>query len=112
MAIANLANVPGNPAEMAAWSFAHMAHHRDMISAVRIKYAIELPEYALDLVNLNDPGPFEDNHQLMHNDLDAILGTYNYDLTSVDLTNVEQRASWVYLNFQSHQAEGAALGVP
>jgi hypothetical protein len=111
MSLAILANVPDTPEAMAEWSFAHMAHHRDMVTKIYQLYNINLPIYALDPVNLDDPTNFIDTHQVMHNDIDGLVNLPPYDLTGVDLTNFEQRESWIWLNFQSHLAESQALGV-
>ena len=107
MAIANLFRVPTNEAEEQAWSFSHMASHRDFIRVVLVKYNIVIPEYSID--------PFgedvADVHQQMHNDLDPIIGVAGFDLTDVNWKDPQQRASWVWLNATLHQQEGTKLGV-
>ena len=73
MAIADLYNIPGDDRSMSQWSFAHMAHHRDMIRVVQQKLNIHLDEFILDPVNLDDPIQFLDQHQQMHNQLDRLF---------------------------------------
>lgn len=111
MAVANLANVPTTDAEMAAWSFSHMAHHRDLADYVLQKYGIMLTVYLLDPINTTDAEGFLYQHQTMHNDVDAVLGLDGYDLLGVDWQNLEEREAWIRLNFQSHYAEAEASGV-
>lgn len=107
MPVANLFSVPKNRAEEGAWSFSHLAHHRDLISTVQRVFNITLPEYAID--------PFGDNvadlHQQMHDDLDAIIGVSGFDLSEVNWKDANDRASWIFLNATLHQQEGAKLGV-
>lgn len=107
MPVANLFSVPRNDGEEGAWSFSHLAHHRDMIRVVQQKFGITLPEYAID--------PFGDSvadqHQQMHNDLDPIIGVQGFDLADVNWKDPQQRAAWIYLNATLHQQEGTILGV-
>jgi len=108
MAVASLFNVPGTDQEMAAWSFIHMAHHRELNEAILRLRNIALPEYILDPVNLADPQAFLNQHQQMHNNTDAVLGVSGYDLTEVDWADAGQRAGWIYLNATLHVAEAEA----
>jgi hypothetical protein len=111
MGVADLFNVPVSNDEMARWSFAHMAHHRDLNAAIMSQYGVQLPEYILDPVDLNDPQSFLNQHQLMHNNNDAILGVQGYNLSEVDWSDPKQRAGWIYLNATLHVAEANATGV-
>lgn len=111
MALADLFNVPNSDEEMAKWSFIHMAHHRDLNSAIYAKYGDVLPEYAIDPIDLSDPGSFLDLHQQMHNNNDAITGISGYNLSEVDFNDKSKLAAWIYLNATLHVAEAGALGV-
>jgi hypothetical protein len=110
MTVALLFNIPSTDEEMAAWSFAHQAHHRDINAAILQERKIALPEYILDPVNLSDPVAFLDLHQQMHNNTDGVLGIPGYDLTDVDWSDEGQRAGWIFLNAQLHVAEANATG--
>jgi hypothetical protein len=107
MPIANLFFVPQTPEQEAAWSFSHLANHRDFIRTVQQKFGIVLPEYAID--------PFGDDvadlHQTLHNDLDSLIGVQGFDLSEVNWKDPQQRAAWIFLNATLHQQEGAILGV-
>lgn len=111
MGLADLANVPADSDEMAAWSFAHAAQHRDQIAAVYRIYRIALPEYLITPVNLRDPGQFAQLHQAMHNAIDAVLGIDGYDLTNAAFQDPQELAAWIDLNFQSHYIENGILGI-
>lgn len=102
MAIANLANTPNTPEELAAWSFSHMAQHRDENAAIYRIYGVVLPEFLLDPINIKDLGTFSNQHQLWHNDVAAVLGTQGFDLTNVNWEDPEQREAWIGINFQAH----------
>lgn len=111
MAIADLYNIPTDTASMQQWSFAHMAHHRDMIRVVQQTLNIHLDEYILDPVNLNDPIQFLDQHQTMHQQLDRLFGISTFDLTQVKWDDPGQRSGWIWQNAQLHLQEANATGV-
>lgn len=111
MAVADLFNTPVSDSDMSQWSFAHMAHHRDVNAAVMQQFGVNLPEYILDPVDMRNPGSFLELHQQMHNNTDAIIGVSGYDLSAVDWNDEKQRAGWIYLNAQLHVAEANATGV-
>lgn len=111
MALADLYNVPRDDQEMSAWSFSHMAHHRDMIRVVFQTLNVQLPEFILDPVNLANPVGFLDQHQEMHDQLDRIFGIKTLNLTEVEWSNEAQRSSWIWQNAQLHLAEAQATGV-
>lgn len=111
MAIADLFNVPNTAPEMQQWSFAHMAHHRDMIRVVRQKLGMRLDEFILDPVNLRDATQFLDQHQIMHQQLDRIFSIAGFDLTQVDWEDAAQRSGWIWQNAQLHVLEAQATGV-
>lgn len=111
MAVADLFNIPSTDEEMAKWSFIHMAHHREVNFAIQQKYGIDLPEYPLDPVSLDDAQSFLNQHQEMHNNSDAILGVAGFNLSEVDWNDPGKRAGWIYLNAILHVAEGSALEI-
>lgn len=108
MALADLFNTPTTEAEMATWSFNHMAHHREINATILRTKNIALPEYILDPVNLADPQAFLDQHQEMHNNTDALYSISGFDLTEVDWSNPDDRAGWIWLNATLHVTEADA----
>ena len=102
MPIANLANTPNSQEELSAWSFSHAAQHRDENAAIYRIYHIALPEFIIDPMNINDLGTFANQHQLLHNNVSAILGTQGFDLTDVNWQDKSEREAWIGLNFQAH----------
>jgi hypothetical protein len=100
--IADLYNVPTTDAERAQWSFAHMAHHRDINAKIYLLVKVVLPEYILDPIDPASTGQWEDQHQLMHDNQNQLLGITGQDLTGVDWKDQRLLAAWIFLNSQEH----------
>ena len=109
--LADLVNVPRTDEERAIWSFAHMAHHRDINAAIYRLIAVALPEYILDPIDVNDSGQWEDQHQLMHDNENQILGIQGQDLTGVDWKNPELLTAWIWLNASEHYQAAEILEI-
>lgn len=109
--LADLANVPSTDQERAQWSFAHMAHHRDINEKIYLLLKLALPEYILDPIDLNDTGTWEYQHQLMHDNFNQILGIEGQDLTGIDWKNQNLLAGWVQLNFSEHYQASSILEI-
>ena len=102
--LASLFNVPTTPEELQIWASAHMTHHRTINRRVYelSNGLLVLPEYVLDPINPNDTGVWEDQHQIMHQDLESVLGISGFDLSNVDFKNPERLAGWIQLNANTH----------
>jgi len=109
--LANLYNVPSTDEERAQWSFAHMAHHRDINAQIYNLIKVALPEYILDPVNPNDVGQWEYQHQIMHDTQNQILGITGQDLTGIDWKDPRLLAGWIFLNSNEHYQAAAILGI-
>lgn len=109
--LANLYNVPSTDDERAEWSFAHMAHHRDIAQRIYALIKVALPEYILDPINPADTGQWEYQHQLMHDNQNQILGIQGQDLTGVDWKNPNLIAAWVWLQANEHFQAAQILGI-
>lgn len=111
MGLASIANVPVDKETTDEWAFSHMAHHRDIIRVINEKFQIILPEYSLDPLDPNDLGTWGYQHQIMHNQMDAILSIAGNDLLDVSWQDQGERASWIELNFREHLQANQILGV-
>lgn len=109
--IASLFNVPGSISELNAWSFAHMAHHRDVNRRIYELTGIVLTEFCLEPINPADMGVWLDQHQVMHEQLDAVLSISGYDLLDVDWQDREQLAGWIFLNSDEHRQAADILEI-
>src|SRR5262245_396826 len=105
MALANLLNVPGTPEELAVWSTAHARHHTDINRTIFELTTIVLPEFLLDPFDPADSSSMDQwlyKHQLIHDDIEQLLGISGFNLNSVDFQNPDELAAWVTLNFNTH----------
>ena len=76
-----------------------------------LKAGITLPEYMLHPSNPDDTGVWEDQHQQMHQDMDALLGINGFDLTNVNFENEAYLAGWIQLHFNEHYQAANILGI-
>ena len=109
--LANLYNVPGTDSERAQWSFSHMAHHRDINQQIYNLLKIALPEYILDPIDPNNTGQWEDQHQIMHDTQNQLLGIQGQDLTGVDWHDPRILAGWIFLNSNEHYQAAQILRI-
>lgn len=110
MGLANLANVPRTPPELAIFSFSNQDEHFQAAQAVLTQKGVLLPLYPVDPINFDALGVWLQNHQQMHNDMNGLLGTSGSDLTDVDFRNPAQAEAWTTLHFMEHQRWVQILG--
>ncbi len=72
---------------------------------------LALPEYQIDPIDPNNPGPWDDLHQAMHQQFDELLGIAGFNLIEVDWKNEGERAAWIWLNAQEHYQAAQILGL-
>lgn len=104
MSLAGIFNVPKTDIELAEWSFVHMANHRDIIRVIYQLAVVALPEYVLDPFDPNDTGVWQRQHQQMHQQMNAVLGTSGFNLLGLDWHNENGTAAWITLNATEHRA--------
>lgn len=100
--VAGLANVPQTDEQRAVWSFAHAAHHQDIVRVIYQITKIALPVYILDPFDINRTEVWADQHQQMHNDMDKLLGISPFNLDDVDWKDKNTIGGWVFNNFVEH----------
>jgi hypothetical protein len=110
-AVADLYNVPASDEDRAFWAFAHMAHHRDINRVIYQLVKVSLPEYVLDHIDPNDTGQWEDQHQIMHDSQNALLGIKGNDLTGINWQDRNLLAGWIFLNSSEHLQAANILGI-
>lgn len=94
------------------WSLAHYLHHLAIIAAVKQSKGITLPVYQIWPMSLTNIDTWLENHQLLHNEMNAVFKNNGNDLSSLDWKDEKQREGFFYLNFQEHRSAGADCGVP
>ena len=110
-AIASLFNVPANAQELSSWATAHATHHRDVNRVLYQLTGANLVEYVLDPINPDDTGIWAYQHQIMHQNMDAVLGIEGFDLTNVDFKNQDLLTGWIELHANEHYQAANTLGI-
>jgi hypothetical protein len=111
---AELLNVPQTEADWAVWGFAHRDDHLRIRNGIQRRTGINLPEYPLDPIPLNDPGEIATwltTNQLAHNDMNNVLNLVGASLEGVNFANPEEAAAWIYLHRKEHEAAAEVVGV-
>lgn len=72
---------------------------------------VNLSRFQLYPIDRNNVGYWLYNHQAMHNQLNAVLGTSGFDLLSLDWDDSDQFTLWLQQNGDEHQRISTALGV-
>lgn len=103
MSVAAIFNVPKTEVELSGWAFAHAANHRDIIRVIFQLVNISLPEYVLDPVDPDDTGVWQRQHQLMHQDMNLLLGTSGFNLLGLDWHDENRLAAWIQINATEHR---------
>lgn len=100
--VASLANVPQTDEQLQLWSFAHAAHHADIIRLIYQITRIALPSYILDPLDPNDTSVWADQHQQMHLQMDELLGISPLNLDDIIWSDKSTLGSWIFNNFSEH----------
>lgn len=111
MSVVDIFNLPGDDAQLAMWSRMHMMWHRSCNVEIERQFNIILAEYILDPISSDAIDQFLSDHQIMHNDLDAILGIASQNLQEVDWEDENQRIGWFQAHAQLTRQESDKLGI-
>jgi hypothetical protein len=109
--VASLANIPQTDDQRAMWSFAHAAHHNDIIRLIYQITKIALPTYILDPFDINNTAIWADQHQQMHVQMDELLGISPLNLDDVDWKDDKTIGSWIFNNFTEHYQAASILEI-
>jgi len=102
---------PESADEWSTWGFNHAANHYDWVAQIQSQKGVQIDRFVLDPVDPNDLGMWLYNHQVMHDQVNAVLGTQGFNLLSLDLQDPNELAMWLRLNGDEHVRISAALGV-
>lgn len=111
MSLAGLYNVPETPDQFAQWSFINAAAHADINRVIFERVNVVISSFVLDPINPADLQNWLANHQIMHQQMDAVLGIAGYDLFDVDFTDRGQFASWIQSHASEHLQAGQILNL-
>lgn len=110
-AVAAIYNIPEDAPHLMEWSFCHAAHHADIIRRIYELTGATLDNFVLDPLDPFNPGPWSYQHQLMHNQMNTILGISGYNLLGVNWTDTSIKTGWIWLNAQEHFQAANVLGI-
>lgn len=111
MSVLDVFNIPTTDEELDRWATLHMILHRSENQAIFDQNNVLLPEFILDPIDTTPNGSWFQQHQLMHDNIDQILGISQFNLIDVDWESAAQRAGWFQGHAQLHQQETNALEV-
>lgn len=111
MGVASLFNIPSDEDSMSFFSFNNAAHHRDIIRVIYQNDAIALEEFAIEPIVESNIQVFLQNHQVMHDQMNAVLGLSGFNLRDVNWSDPAQRQFWIGNHAFEHYQAGNILGV-
>ena len=111
MSLPYLYATPTDASSWRAWSFNHAANHYDMIFAVTQQKQQNLAQYILDPMDPENLGMWLYQHQVMHNQVNAVLKSQGFDLLELDWQDADQFQEWLRLNGDEHVRISAALNI-
>jgi hypothetical protein len=111
VSIAALYNIPASPEQLAQWSFVNAAAHADIVRLIFQITGQQLDSFVLDPFDPSAMETWAYQHQIMHQQMDAVLGISGYDLLDVDFTNQGILAGWVQSHASEHVQAANILGV-
>lgn len=109
--LVSLLNEPQSNLDWQRWSLAHRTSHDKIRLAILQQNGVNLTDYQIDPINFNALDVFLQNNEQMHKDFNTVLGSQGSDLDEVDLTDPEEKKSWIYYHYLEHQTAEQALGI-
>ena len=114
MPIADLYEYPTDPDKLQFWSFAHAAHHRDIIRVAFQTDGTVLEERITDPFDPWDEDALHvwlNAHQDMHDATNAYLGLDGHAIWDVDWKNPDEMIPWLALHGVEHLSFGQLLNI-
>jgi hypothetical protein len=111
MGLPNIYSKPQSDEEWQAWAWNHATNHYDIATAIGRQKGVNLQIFPLDPLDFDNIGNWNYQHQIMHSQANAVLGTSGFDLLSLDWDNPDEIAVWFRLNGSEHQRLAALVGV-
>lgn len=114
MALSDLAQIPTSPESFWIWSFANMAHHRDIFRAIYEADGTQLQEYAIEPFDPKNDTSFQTwliSHARMHAAQNEVLGIDSNNLIDLDWDDLELLQTWMLQHFSEHDQAAAILNL-
>jgi hypothetical protein len=107
-----LFNAPHDFGSLAEYSAIHQADHFEITAQVFSKVGVSIKMQPLDPIPIQfDLLTWLQNHQFVHNEVNAYLNLPGFDLTGVDFRQREQFDIWARYNALEHYNMTQALAV-
>ena len=104
MSLSALFAMPEEQSAWPDWSFNHAALHFDIVRLLTAQHNVTgLDQFILHPMDLSNLGMWLYQHQVMHNQANAALGTTGYNLLVLDWRDSDQLREWLFLNGSEHQ---------
>lgn len=94
------------------WAFAHFQHHLAIAQAIKAKHNITLNVPLIWPINPHNIEVWLENHQFIHNEMNAVLKVQGNDLSTLNWEDQRQRQGFFFLNYQEHQSAATNTGLP
>ena len=107
--IATLLSVPKTSADWQIFGFAHAQVHAQIRQALLTKKNYMVGDYILDPISFGDLEAWLARVQQTHLEMNQALNLTGGSLEGADLTDPNQTAAWIYLNWQEDNAAMEAL---
>jgi hypothetical protein len=109
--IMSLMNVPQSNLEWQRWGFNHARVHQQIRDALRTKNQYIVGDYILDPIAFDAIDEWLGRVQQTHTEMNTALNLSSNNLENADLTDPNQAAAWIYLNWQEDDAAMRALQI-
>lgn len=109
--LASLLNVPKTKEELDRWSWSHRTSHTKIRAAIQAQKNVNLSDYQIDPIPLDNTTQFLQNNQQLHSDMNGQLGLQGSDLQDADLSKPEVLEGWVYSHYKEHSDAESALKI-
>lgn len=114
MALPHILYPPPTKGGWQEWLYQHFTQHKDIIGAVQQTRGLSLTLGRIWPIDPSDKAQLEvflEDHQQMHNEMNALLGVQGNDLSDVDFQNKKEADVFYWFNYQEHLAASINVGV-
>jgi hypothetical protein len=109
--IESLFNVPTEERSLAFFATANADHHTRIAESIFAAGGTRLLVQPLDQIPLFATEVWLQKHQQMHNDLNKLLGSTGFDLSSVDFNNQREVEAFIELHAKEHYRFADETGI-
>ena len=92
------------------WAFAHYQHHLAIAEATKRNKNVTIPIPQIYPLSLGTIQNWLENHQTLHNEMNAVLRVQGNDLSTLNWNDERQREGFFWLNYMEHKSAEANAG--